>query len=275
MIVTFYGTRGSTPVCDEGFQEFGGNTTCLSIYRHDTKSIVIIDAGTGIRNLGKDMMLQPERQKIIPIGFTHFHWDHIQGFPFFRPAYNKETTLNIMSVGETTESKLRSILQGQMQSEYFPIPMSKMGGRFRYTNLGVDYIEVNGIKVKMIKQNHPGTSYGVRIELDGESLVICTDVEHYSEISDDFIDFCKDADLLIHDAQYTDQEFDLHRGWGHSSYSQALEVAERSNAKMLVMTHHDPDHDDEFLRKQEKICQQRFKFCELAREGNKYDISNF
>jgi len=275
MIITFYGTRGSIPVCDEGFQEFGGNTTCFSIYRHDTKTITIIDAGTGIRNLGRDMMNNPEKQKTITVGFTHFHWDHIQGFPFFLPAYDKDTNLNIMSVGETSELELRSILQGQMQSEYFPIPMSKMGGKFTFTNLGLDYVAVNGVRVKMIKQNHPGISYGVRIELDGQSLVICTDVEYDDEISDDVIEFCNGADLLIHDAQYTDQELELHRGWGHSSYNQAMEVAERSNAKMLVMTHHDPDHDDEFLRKQEKICQERFKFCELAREGNKYDIANF
>jgi phosphoribosyl 1,2-cyclic phosphodiesterase len=272
MVIKFYGTRGSIPACEENFQKFGGNTTCISLCRKDIDHTYIIDAGTGIRNLGKEMMKNPERQKIIVIGFTHFHWDHIQGFPFFRPAYDKETILNIMSVGDTSETELKSILQGQMQSEYFPIPMSKMGGKFRFTNLGVEYVNINGIQVKTIKQNHPGGSYGVRIELKGKSLVICTDVEHDEKISDDFIKFCKNADLLIHDAQYQDQELELYRGWGHSSYSQAMEVAERCNAKFLVMTHHDPDHDDNFLKKQEKICQDRFRNCELAREGATYDI---
>lgn len=276
MIVTFYGTRGSIPVCDENYQGFGGNTTCISLFIKNTGNIFIIDAGTGIRNLGNDMMKNPNRQKAIGIGFTHFHWDHIQGFPFFKPAYNKETILNINSVGDTSESELKSILQGQMQSEYFPIPMSKMGGKFKFTNLGTEFRNVgNDIRAKMIKQNHPGNSYGIRIELNGKTLIICTDIEHEKTISDEFIEFCKNADLLIHDAQYTDEELELHRGWGHSSYNQAMEVAERSNAKMLVMTHHDPDHDDEFLRKQERICQERFKFCELAREGNKYDIDDF
>jgi len=272
MIVKIYGTRGSVPVCDPNFQEFGGNTTCFSIYRQDIDTIFIIDAGTGIRNLGKSMMEHPERQTQITIGFTHFHWDHIQGFPFFKPAYDKDTTLNILSVGDTSEIELRSILQAQMHSEYFPIPMSEMGAKLRFTNLGVDYVDVNGLKVKIIKQNHPGISYGIRIELLGRSLVICTDVEHSNPITDDFIQFCKNADLLIHEAQYTDDELILYRGWGHSSYSQAIEVAERSNARMLILTHHDPDHNDEFLRKQEKICQDRFKNCELAREKNVYDI---
>jgi len=271
MIITFYGTRGSIPVCDENFQEFGGNTTCISFYRPDTDTLAIIDAGTGIRNLGKEMMNQEDRQKTISIGFTHFHWDHIQGFPFFLPAYDKETTLNIMSVGETTEWELRSILRGQMQSEYFPIPMSKMGGRFKYTNLGIDFVDVNGTKIRMIKQNHPGDSYGIRIELEDKAIVICTDIEHDDVISEDFIAFCRDADLLVHDAQYTDEELLTHRGWGHSSYSQALEVAERANARMLVLTHHDPDHDDDFLRKMEKKCKDRFRDCELAREGSQYN----
>jgi phosphoribosyl 1,2-cyclic phosphodiesterase len=265
MIVTFYGTRGSVPVCDENFQGFGGNTTCISLFIKDTGNIFIIDAGTGIRNLGNEMMKNPSRQKVIGIGFTHFHWDHIQGFPFFKPAYNKETIMTINSVGDTSEKELKSILQGQMQSEYFPIPMSKMGGKFKFANLGTDFRNVdNGIRAKMIKQNHPGTSYGIRIELNGKTLVICTDVEHDNTISEDFIKFCKNAD--------TDEELESHRGWGHSTYSQAIEVAERSNARMLVMTHHDPDHDDEFLVNQEKICQDLFKNCELAREGNQYDI---
>lgn len=272
MIIKIYGTRGSVPVCDPSFQEFGGNTTCFSIYREDINAYFVIDAGTGIRNFGKDIMKFQKKQSLIPIGFTHFHWDHIQGFPFFKPAYDTETTLNILSVGDTTESELQSILQTQMQGEYFPIPMSEMGAKFRFTSLGVDFVDVNGLKAKIIKQNHPGISYGVRIELLGQSLVICTDVEHGNPISEDYIQFCKNADLLIHEAQYTDAELAKHRGWGHSSYSQAIEVAERSRAKMLVITHHDPDHNDEFLQKQEKICQERFKNCELAREGCEYDI---
>jgi len=272
MIVTFYGTRGSVPVCDHNFQEFGGNTTCISLYRKDIKTTSIIDAGTGIRNLGKYIMEYPDRHETINIAFTHFHWDHIQGFPFFQPAYNKETILNILSVGETSESKLESILEGQMQGEYFPLPMSKMGGKFTFTNLGIEFVNVNGTLVKVIKQNHPGGSYGIRIELQNNSLVICTDVEHDDPISEDFIRFCKGADLLIHDAQYTDEELKLHKDWGHSSYSQAIDVAEKAGVKMLVMTHHDPDHDDDFLRKQEKICQDRFKDCELAREGIEYNL---
>jgi len=272
MILTIHGTRGSIPVCEPEFQEFGGNTTCFSIYRKDINRTAVIDAGTGIRNLGKELIKNPDRQRRITIGFSHFHWDHIQGFPFFLPAYDKDCMLNILSVGDTSEKELKSILQAQMHSEYFPIPMSKMGGKFNFTNIGEEYVDVHGTNVKIIKQNHPGGSYGVRLELLGRSMVICTAVEHKDPISEDFIQFCSNADLLIHDAQYTDEELKTRAGWGHSSYTQAIEVAERAAVKMLVMTHHDPDHDDEFLKMQEKICQDRFKDCELAREGIEYNL---
>jgi len=270
--VKFYGTRGSTPVCDRNYQAFGGNTSCISILREDDNRISIIDAGTGIRKLGKEMVKSTDHQKIITIGFTHFHWDHIQGFPFFLPAYSLHTRLNILSVGKTDDTELRSILEAQMHSEFFPIPLEKMGGKFSFTNLGGDKVDVNGVGIQIIEQSHPGISYGIRAELNGKVLVICTDLEHNPDISEDIVEFCKDADLLIHEAQYTDEELKSKIGWGHSSYSQAMEVAERANAKMLVMTHHDPDHDDEFLKKQEKICQDRLKDCELAREGVVFHI---
>lgn len=270
--VKFYGTRGSTPVCDTNYQEFGGNTSCISILRKDDDRIAIIDAGTGIRKLGKEMIHSERHQKIITLAFTHFHWDHIQGFPFFLPAYNPHTRLNILSVGKTDDSKLRSILEAQMHSEFFPIPLEKMGGKFGFTNLDADEVTFNGVKINIIKQSHPGSSYGIRAELNGKVLVICTDLEHNPDISEEIVAFCKDADLLIHEAQYTDEELKHKIGWGHSSYSQAMEVAERANAKMLVMTHHDPDHNDDFLKKQEKICQDRLKECALAREGAVYKI---
>ena len=270
--VKFYGTRGSIPVCDTNYQEFGGNTSCISILREEDNRISIIDAGTGIRNLGKEMIQSENNQKIITIGFTHFHWDHIQGFPFFLPAYNPNTRLNILSVGKTDESELRNILESQMHSEFFPIPLSKMGGKFSFTNLGDEEVDVNGVKVRSIEQSHPGISYGLRIELNGTVLVICTDLEHSPTISKEIVEFCTDADLLIHEAQYTDEELKTKVGWGHSSYSQAIEVAESANAKMVVMTHHEPDHDDDFLKQQEKKCKDRLKNCALAREGDMYHI---
>ena len=159
-----------------------------------------------------------------------------------------------------------------MVEEYFPVQLENMGAQFNFKFYDELVFGVEGVILKNILQNHPGGSYGYRIEVEGRIIVICTDLEHGDTINEDIVEFARDADLLIHEAQYTDEELLTHKGWGHSSFNQAIEVAERANAKLLAMTHHDPDHDDEFLRKIEKQCQDRFKDCVLAREGMSIEV---
>ena len=142
-----------------------------------------------------------------------------------------------------------------------------MGAKFNFLKLDENETEINGMIVKVIKQKHPGDSYGYRLEDNNKAVVICTDLEHGDVVLPEIIDFCKGADLLIHEAQYTDAELANHKGWGHSSYEQAIEVAQRAGVGQLLITHHDPGHNDEFLRKMEKQCQERFPNCQLAREG--------
>jgi phosphoribosyl 1,2-cyclic phosphodiesterase len=280
MLVKFYGTRGSVPVCSSDFQEFGGNTTCLQIRDKDSNNIAIIDAGTGIRELGKDLIESGHKQEEIFVAFTHFHWDHIQGFPFFEPAFNKKQKINILALGWGKHiTCLKDIFETQMQKEFFPIQLEKMGAKFKFMLLEetkkvfrTKTKKPKPVIVKTNKHKHPGGAYGYRIELDGKVLVFCTDIEHGKSLDKKVIDFAKNADLLIHDAQFTDEELKKKRGWGHSSFSQAMEVAERANVKMLALTHHDPDHDDAFLKKMEKQCQKRFKNCFLAREKMEIEI---
>lgn len=267
MKMKFYGTRGSMPVCDKDFLEFGGNTTCIKITR-DNGSVAIIDAGTGIRDLGKDIIKDGYNQEELFIGFTHFHWDHIQGFPFFIPAYNPDIIINILAMGKDREiGNLEDIFKEQMKTEYFPIPLKAMGATCNFLQIDKNELVINNVLIKVIKQNHPGGSYGYRMEDNGKSIVVCTDIEHGNFVLPEIVEFCKDADLLVHDAQYTNEELEAHRGWGHSSYDQAIEVAERANVKKLIITHHDPDHNDEFLAKIEKECQKKYPNCVLAREG--------
>jgi phosphoribosyl 1,2-cyclic phosphodiesterase len=271
--VTFYGTRGSIPICDPNYLEFGGNTTCIAFLRHSNNRISILDAGTGIRALGKHINKNFTEQSDINITFTHFHWDHIQGLPFFDPAYNPNQTINIAALGEGGQfTDLREIFKNLMLEEYFPIQLEDMGAKFNFDFKEASIFEDKGTVLKTIKQNHPGGSFGYRIEGDGLVIVVCTDLEHGDTINEDIVAFAKDADLLIHEAQYTDEELLSHKGWGHSSFNQAIEVAERAGAKQLIMTHHDPDHDDKFLREIEKQCQARFKNCSLAREGMSIEL---
>ena len=269
MKVKFYGVRGSIPTCGKEFQRYGGNTTCLRIYREAANRIVIIDAGTGIRNLGKELIAQNIKQNEINILFSHFHWDHIQGFPFFAPAYNKNQEIGIHVMGKERKSKnLKDIFSKQMQKDYFPLELDAMGAKFHFLNLGDDETR-HGAHVTVTPQHHkfPGGSYGFRMEDDSVVLAFCTDVEHINGIDQNIVKLAMNADVLIHDGQYTPDEYKKYRGWGHSTWKQAVEVAIQANVKRLVITHHDPDHDDDFLGFMEKDCQRVFPNCEFAREG--------
>lgn len=269
MKVTFYGTRGSIPVCDKDFQHFGGNTTCIQVKTPNQEVLGIFDAGTGIRKLGMDIykgdLPYPRHFFIV---FSHFHWDHIQGFPFFNPAYDPDSEISLVAMGKDREvTDLREVFALQMHDLYFPIRFENMGAKFNFLlpDKATGYFNVS--KISTIRQNHPGGSYGYRIEREGKILVICTDLEHVNGIDQNIVELAKDADLLIHEAQYTSEELEKYKGWGHSSYEQAIQVAEMAGVKQLAITHHDPNHNDEFLKKMEKKCRQRFPDCVFARDN--------
>ena len=269
--VKFYGTRGSIPMAHPDYLEFGGNTTCIAVYSDDRPELVsVVDAGTGIRNFGRELKQWPGYDKIqrITMAFTHFHWDHIQGFPFFDPAYDPNIQVRVMAMGIGRESKnLREIFSLQMQEKYFPVSLEEMGSKMHFVYPRADVRVEGDAKVEVIEQNHPGGSWGYKLELGNRIIVICTDLEHSDGIDERIVEFVKGADLLVHEAQFTSEELLKHKGWGHSSYDQAMEVARRAGVGYLVMTHHDPDHDDTFLKDREVECQKVLTNCMLAREG--------
>ena len=276
MKVKFYGVRGSIPVCGKEFQAYGGNTTCIRIHRESNNRLVIFDAGTGIRNLGKEIIEQGINQSIINIIFSHFHWDHIQGFPFFAPAYNKDQKIGILVMGKERKYKdLKGIFSLQMQREFFPVELNAMGAQFEFLSLG-DQETFYDATVTVIPQYHkmPGGSYAFRIEDESGVLVICTDIEHIKGIDKNIVDIARNADLLIHDGQYTSEEYGKHENWGHSTWEQAAEVAMRANVKKLIVTHHDPDHDDDFLDSMEKECKKVFPNSMFAKEGMEISVKS-
>lgn len=275
MKIRFYGTRGSIPVCEPQYQQFGGNTTCVLV--EVSGNIGILDAGTGIRNLGKELVTDQHLGIDMPvfIVFSHFHWDHIQGLPFFLPAYDEKRHFIITAIGREHYGKdLKSIFQMQMQREYFPVPLDGMGATIDFHQTEEDSLVFENVTAKALKHNHPGDAYSFRIEgkRDGKVLVFCTDIEHGDEVDANIVELAKDADLLIHEAQYTPDELPKHKGWGHSSWEQAVEVAKRASVKKLAITHHDPDHDDAFLRNVEKQVQAQFPNAVLAREKMEIEI---
>lgn len=270
MKIKFYGTRGSVPVSDPEFMEFGGNTTCVFISGlEEGVGTVIMDAGTGIRSLGKDIMLkQIDIDEEINLGFTHFHWDHIQGFPFFAPAYNKDSKIEISTAGIRKIKYLKDIFLTQMQSIYFPVQLENMGAKISFEKYESNkFVGKKGALISIAEVNHPGGCIAVRFQVNTKSITFCTDLEHINGIDENVVQLAMNTDVLIHEAQYTDEELKIHKGWGHSSYSQAIEVAEKCNAKQLLITHHDPDHNDDFLRKMEMKCKERFKDLLFARDN--------
>ena len=273
--VRFYGTRGSIPVPHPDFLEFGGNTTCVAIMSDDLPEVVaVFDAGTGIRDFGIDLKSPGfDRLERITMMFSHFHWDHIQGFPFFDPAYNPAIQVNILVMGVNRKFKdIKQIFSGQMQEQYFPVKLDDMGSNMAFIYPDSDIRFDRGATLTAIAQNHPGGSWGYRLELAGRSVVFCTDIEHGEEVNQDIVEFAKGADLLIHEAQYTSEELLSHKGWGHSSYEQAMEVARAAGVGYLAMTHHDPAHDDAFLKDQEAKCRAVMPNCVLAREGMEFKL---
>ncbi len=269
MKLKFYGTRGSIPISDAGFQQFGGNTTCLQITFTDTNRVAIIDAGTGLRNLGRDLRAIGHKQEQIFIAFTHFHWDHIQGFPFFAPAYDSRQKITLLTLGrDQTIGNLREIFEVQMQAQYFPVQLDHMGANFEFLQIAdasKHFTGINNVATVV-------TAYSYRFERNGKALVVCTDVDHGEQIDPRLVELARGADLLVHDAQYTAEELQKHRGWGHSSFDQAMQLAETAGVKRLALTHHDPEHDDDFLNRIEKLCQERFPNAVLAREGMEIPI---
>jgi len=154
-----------------------------------------------------------------------------------------------------------------MQEEYFPVSLDGMGAQIEFLQTSEDYLSMEKAIIRVIKHNHPGGAYSYRLQdIEGKVVVCCTDIEHGERIDPQIVALARDADLLIHEGQYTPEELPRYRGWGHSSWAQAVEVAEQAKVKRLIITHHDPDHNDAFLRDVEKQCQARFPGAVLARE---------
>ena len=269
MEVTFFGTRGSVPVPEREFDMFGGNTSCVMV-AFDNGRVALLDAGTGIRRAGRHIAERGITQfDNIIIGLSHTHWDHIQGFPFFGPAYDPRRSLTLALSGRQGMGRdLESVFTTQMQQEFFPVPLTGMGAKIAFWQPDQqDVTLASGVQIRAARHGHPGGAYGYRITEGNTSVVYCTDVEHGERIDPDVVDLARGADLLIHDAQYTPGELKQKRGWGHSSWEQAIEVALAAGVGKLALFHHDPDHDDNFLLGVERECQRLFSNAFLAREG--------
>lgn len=266
MKVKLWGTRGSIPVPGAETVKYGGNTTCVEV-TFDDNTFFVIDAGIGIRKLGQSLF----ERKIhhVNLYITHSHWDHIQGFPFFKPAFNSKNSINIYGCPPTYR-KLQDILTNQMEYEYFPVKFEDLTAEIDFTEVCLSMFVINENVFHTIQTNHPGNTTGLKIESNGKIFIFLTDNElqpppnsHNNTQWADFVEFCHNADVLVHDAQFTDDEIPKKLGWGHSSTGQAIRLATEAKVKSLYMTHHDPEHTDDFI---DKMYESHLQ--ELKQQGN-------
>ncbi len=253
MKIRFWGTRGSIAAPGRDTTLYGGNTTCLEV-RFDSGETVIIDAGTGIRRLGEGLRGGCSAEPTALL-ITHVHWDHIIGFPFFATSLEPGTEL-LVDGHPNAVTGLRHTLDNPMGGGYFPLGIEDLKIRIKQMNrIAERPLELNGASVESIPLRHPQGGMGFRLREAGRTLAFITDNELADdEAIEEYASFCAGADVLIHDAQYAPQEIPARRGWGHSDFHAALELARRAEVGRLVLFHHDPARTDAELKAFELLC---------------------
>jgi phosphoribosyl 1,2-cyclic phosphodiesterase len=263
--VKFWGVRGSIPVPARDYLACGGNTTCLEM--RAGKSIIVIDSGTGIRGLGMSLQEEFAGSKLeIHVLLTHFHWDHIQGLPFFTPLYSPQHEITFYSAH--TPDKLRALLEGEMSTPYFPVNFDLLPAKRRFASLTGEVLRLPDACVYPFPMNHPQGAMGFRIEAAGRVITHASDLEHGNPQLDKTLrEYGANSDLLIYDAQYTPEQYPSKQGWGHSTWLEATRVARDCNAKRLLLFHHDPGHDDSTMQTILNQARQHFANTDVAQEG--------
>jgi phosphoribosyl 1,2-cyclic phosphodiesterase len=257
--VRFWGTRGSIAAPGPTTVQYGGNTSCVEM-RTAADELFIFDSGTGIRELGRDLATPGRGAARGHILLSHTHWDHIQGFPFFWPAFVEGNEFTIYAARDL-DRDLESVLAGQMEYSYFPVRLADMHATVRFRDLDEGEFTIGGARVRVLYLNHTNLTLGYRVEADGAAMVYATDSEPHDrglraldqpsaewpihERDRAFVEFIRGADLLIHDAQYVADEFPQKIGWGHSAVEHAVDFAVAGQVKRLVLFHHDPTRTDE------------------------------
>jgi phosphoribosyl 1,2-cyclic phosphodiesterase len=267
MRIKFWGVRGSTPTPQAENLRYGGNTSCVEVRLGE--SILIFDCGTGFRGLGRRLAQEfGERTIAAHIFVSHFHWDHIQGIPFFRPLYdNPENRFCFHSSGRARS--LKQVMEEQMASPYFPVDLSEMKAQRGFYNVEEGRIALDDLRVEALPLNHPQGCMGFRLESKEGVLVYATDNEPGDAAFDKNVrKLAAGADVLIYDAQYLPEEYTARKhGWGHSHWREAINVVMESGAKELVLFHHDPDHDDACLDNVVKEARNYYPKVRAAAEG--------
>ncbi len=274
VVITFWGVRGSIPSANRENMVYGGNTTCLQIESPLQNQLLIFDSGTGIRNLGNEIANYHNNRASGHIFLTHPHWDHIQGFPFFKPLYQPENRF-IIHMPEQYKGGTREVLSGHMTKTFFPVTLEMFAADIEYVTQEEERVEYEGFDLEYMVANHPTKTAIYKIYIGDYVIVFAPDNELGEEPSplrfiQKFESFVSEADLLIHDAQYNRDTYKSRKGWGHSAWEDVVEISRNAGVKRLYLTHHDPDSTDEYLEKIDDRLQayngSPFQEIEMAKE---------
>ncbi|MFP4009497.1 MAG: MBL fold metallo-hydrolase [Spirulinaceae cyanobacterium] len=270
-IVRFWGVRGSIPSPGSSTIRYGGNTSCVEM--HVGGQRLIFDGGTGLRLLGKS--LKPHLDASTHMFFTHYHWDHIQGVPFFFPVFDEDTHFTIYGQvpNEGEPMLMRQHFCQRVLHLDSPVPVAEIKAQIDYHDLVCGEIfKLGDIAIETAPLNHPNGAMGYRVSWQGHTAVYCTDTEHLPDrLDENVLHLARDADILIYDAMYTDEEYHNTKspkvGWGHSTWQEGIKVAEAAGVKQLVVFHHEPNHSDDFLDEMAVEVNQVRPGTVLAQEG--------
>ena len=271
--VRFWGVRGSIACPSPAYMGFGGNTSCVEVRAGGR--VVILDAGTGIRPLGQ--LLKREGAREADILFSHTHWDHVNGFPFFTPAFDPDHAFRVFSGHLAAGGGIREALAGHMNEPMFPVPLDVMRARLSFTDFPAgETLDLGpGLRARTAPLNHPNGATAYRIEHGGRSVCYVTDTEHVPGRPDErVLELIAGADLVIYDSTYTDAGFPAKMGWGHSTWQEGLRLVRRAGARRLVVFHHDPDHDDDVMAGIEHELAGESEGNLVAREGMRLELES-
>ncbi|KAF0116220.1 MAG: Beta-lactamase [Rhodospirillaceae bacterium] len=264
--VKFWGVRGSIACPSPNHVIYGGNTSCVEINAGDQP--FILDAGTGIRSLGLDFLKRGITDSVLFL--THTHWDHINGFPFFAPAFRPGHSFLAMAGHLTELGGVQNVLEGQMANPMFPVPLKAMQARLTFEDFhfGDSFNLTDDIKVVTAPLNHPNGATAYRINHAGRSVCYITDTEHVPGQPDqNVLGLIEGADLVIYDSTYTDDEFPNKVGWGHSTWQEGIRLCRAANVGRLAIFHHDPDHVDLFMEQLENEAHRKWSGAFVARDN--------
>jgi len=263
--IKFWGVRGSIACPGPDTVRYGGNTTCIEVGCGD--DTLIIDGGTGLRALGRELAARAPNR--VDIFLTHAHWDHIAGIPFFAPCYMKRGEVHFWAGSMLPERTLKDVLVDQMMAPLFPVPLSVFNGCHYHDFVCGTTLEPRPrVRLDTCALNHPNRACGYRIDFAGKSVCIITDTEHrVGERDAAIVEFVRGADIMVYDAMYTDEEFPKYVTWGHSTWQEAVRLGEAAGVRTVVPFHHDPCHDDDFMDRIAAAAEAMRPGTIVAREG--------